>query len=230
MKRTAWLPILLLSTSTTFAAEPSFLQRDKIDLRAVLPEPPQAGSAALKSDLAALHRIEAHRSEADAERARYDENNPTVFLFATVLGPNFTEAQLPLTAAFFKRVRDDESAFGDGAKDLFKRPRPFEVDTTLHPVCRTKDIGTSYPSGYMLRGVLYARLLSEALPEKKAAIVKRGDDFANNRLVCGSHYPSDMVGSRALALRMAELLLASPEFRAAFEPVRAEMRHALGLA
>jgi acid phosphatase (class A) len=228
MKRRVVLALLLLSTRA-IAAEPIFLQPSQLDARAILPQPPAAGSASLNADFAELHRIEASRTPAEIARAQYDENNATVFLFVDAIGPRFNKAEMPLTEALFMRVRNDENIFGAQAKEAWPRPRPFEADATLHPACRTTDLGTSYPGGHMLRAALYTVLLSEALPEKKDQIAARGADFAHNRLVCGSHYPSDQPGSVAFGTKMGALLLASPKFRAEFEPARDEMRRMLGL-
>ena len=67
------------------------------------------------------------------------------------------------------------------------------------------------------------------VPEKRDAILARADDYAHNRLVCGVHYPTDIVASKSVAYTMIGLMMNDPRFIEEFQAARAETRLALGL-
>ena len=58
----------------------------------------------------------------------------------------------------------------------------------------------------------------------------RAAEYANNRVVAGVHYPSDIEGGRLTATAFAAALFASPAFQSDLAAARAELRQALNLA
>jgi acid phosphatase (class A) len=149
-------------------------------------------------------------------------------VFANVIGPKFTMADLPLTAALSANVHNDEAIVTGPLKAHYKRPRPFLFDSTLHPVCRI-DNDTAYPSGHSLSGYLLAFTVAEIVPEKTQEILQRADDYAHNRMVCGVHYQSDIEASRRVAYTMFGYMMANPRFRGDLAAARTETRTRLGL-
>lgn len=95
--------------------------------------PPPADSAARRHDLEAVRNAERART---AEQAAQAEAGSTVdvFLFSSVLGPNFTADRVPQTAAFFQRVYRSAVPSLQAAKDCWNRERPFVVDPALKPL------------------------------------------------------------------------------------------------
>src|SRR5262245_20161097 len=76
------------------------------DLAALLPPPPAAGSPAAKVELDQVFALQTSRTPEQAARCVQIENE-TLWLFGSeVVGPWFTEANLPKTAAFFAAVRE----------------------------------------------------------------------------------------------------------------------------
>jgi acid phosphatase (class A) len=200
-----------------------------LDLPTLIPDPPAVGSAENDAQLAELHRIERIRTPAQIAAAKADEANENLFLYATVLGPGFTPDALPVTAALGAHVLNEQSVAGGELKKVFARPRPYQTDKTLHPVCAITDAPTSYPSGHALTGYLEGLTLAEMLPEKRTEILARADDFAHNRLICGVHYPSDVEASRRVAYVVFGYMLATPKFQHDLAAARAEARAKLGL-
>ena len=72
-------------------------------------------------------------------------------------------------------------------------------------------------------------VLADMVPEKRAEIVARAGEFADNRVVAGVHYPSDVDAGRISGSVLAAFLFASPEFRAEEQVATAELRSALKL-
>lgn len=212
------------TTHTFYYIDPSPLHLDRI-----LPPPPSRNSAATTAELTELHRIEATRTLEQVHQAEADDQEEDIFLFKSVLGPDFNAEALPLTAALSAHVRKDESAAGSPLKNIYRRPRPYQVDSTLHPVCPLSAEPTSYPSGHALSGYLLAFTLIQLVPEKRQQILDRANEYVHNRLTCGVHYASDTEASRMVAYTIFGSLAASPKFQQDLAVALEETRRKLGL-
>jgi acid phosphatase (class A) len=211
-------------THTSYYIDPLPLHLDLI-----LPPPPARDSATTTAELTELHRIEAVRTPAQVTQAEADDHEEDIFIFKSVLGPGFTAEALPITAALSEHVRKDESAASSPLKNIYRRPRPYQIDSTLHPVCPLNPEPTSYPSGHSLSGYLLAFTLVQLVPEKRQQIFERADQYVHNRLICGVHYASDTETSRKLAYAIFGSLVASPRFQRDLAIAREETRRKLGL-
>jgi acid phosphatase (class A) len=152
-----------------------------------------------------------------------------MFYFRSVMGKRFASANLPLLAALSDRMESEGSAASHALKREFKRPRPYQFDSTLHPVCETVAQPNSYPSGHSIVSYLDAFILIRMVPEKSREILERADDYAHNRMVCGVHYASDLAAGRAVAYVLFGYLMATPRFQNDLAAARAETRNRLGL-
>jgi acid phosphatase (class A) len=207
----------------------TFLHVERLPLATILPVPPASGSAMEKAEFADLLRIQNSRTPEQVKAAQADDAEEDIFIFRTVLGEGFNAQALPLTAAFSEHVRGDEPIASGELKQLFQRPRPYQVDAEIHPVCKVTTQHNAYPSGHTLSGYLLALTLTQIVPEKEAAILARADDYAHNRLVCGVHTASDLDASRRVAYAMFGSLMQEPKFQQELAAARAETRHQLHL-
>ncbi|MYM27986.1 phosphatase PAP2 family protein [Duganella sp. CY15W] len=223
------LTITVLLAAPAFAAEPIFAGPAQTQAQLILPAPPLADSAITRAELAELHRLQSTRTTAEEAQAKADDAEESLFIYKTVLGDKFNSAALPLTTAFGKRVKNDEGVNAIPAKEAFKRIRPYNLDKTLQPVCKTKTKDDSYPSGHATAGYLAALTLIEMVPEQRDAILARADAYAKNRLVCGVHYPSDIAASKLLAYTTHAVMHTNPQYQVELAAARAELRHQLGL-
>jgi len=211
------------------SATDNYLTPASLNLYRLLPPPPEAGSARERAELDEMLRIQAERSPAAAQRAS-DDATVSIFRFADALGtpPGFTAQQLPLTTRLFARIGRDESLFMNPAKDAFGRPRPFLTEPRLAPVV-PKVASASYPSGHTTWAVACAIVLADMLPERRAQIFARADEYAHNREVGGAHYPSDIAAGHLAGTALATELFHSSRFVEDEAVAAAELRHALGL-
>jgi len=221
--------LAVLATTSALARDPIFVSPDQSRTFQILPTPPAADSDATKAELDELHRIEATRTQAEVAQAKFDDENENVFLFANVLGDKFTKDNLPVTAAFAARVRGDEGVNTDAAKTGFHRVRPYNLDKTLHPVCKIKTKDDSYPSGHATSGYLLALTLIDMVPEKRDALLARAEEYGHNRLICGVHYSTDVPASKLLAYTIHAIMEVNPEYQKELAAAKAELRQALGL-
>ena len=79
-------------------------------------------------------------------------------------------------------------------------------------------------------GTLEALALTQMVPERSPEILHRLDEYIEDRVVCGVHYPSDVAASRAIASSLFGLIAASPAFQKELASARLEVRNHLGLA
>lgn len=207
----------------------SFIQVDTLSLATVVPPPPATGSQEAIAEFEELHRLQDRRTPEQVKAAQADDAEEDIFVYRTVLGNAFHAQALPLTAALSKDVHGDEPIASDVLKGMYQRPRPYQVDTTLHPVCKVTTKHNSYPSGHTLSGYLLALTLAKMVPEKSAEIMERADDYAHNRLVCGVHTASDLEASRRIAYLVFGTMLENPRFQQELAAARAETRQALHL-
>jgi acid phosphatase (class A) len=209
------------------AKEPSFVSAEETRAFQILPTPPTAQSdrtQAELAELAELHRIEATRSDVQKTAAMADDKEETLFIFKQQMGDWFNAQTLPQTAAFGLRVKNDEGINTAPAKKGFARVRPYNLDTTLHPVCVTKTVNDSYPSGHATTGYLMALTLVDMVPEKRDLILARADDYANNRLICGVHYRSDIEASKLVAYTLHAVMANKPQYQRELAVARAEVQ------
>jgi len=232
---------LLLFCASTFAQAPDsskpakapktayYIDTKVLDLTLLVPPPPAQDSETTKAELAELHRIEQSRTPAQAAVAKADEDDQTIFVFRSVVGEKFTPEDLPLTAALGAHVHNEEPVASNTLKAVYRRPRPYQFDATLHPVCKTSEVPDSYPSGHGVSGYLLAFTVAQIVPEKRFEILARADEYARNRLVCGVHYASDLVASRSVAYAVFGYMMATPRFQIDLAAARTETRKKLGL-
>ena len=220
---------LLLLTGPAWAYDASYISLNQVNLAKLLAPPPAPQSDEQKLDLMAVLQAQKDRTAPQSERAVAD-NDLSVFRIAgDMLGPNFTPARVPKTAAFFDRIWKDYRNIILATKDVWDRPRPFKVSTDVKPIGKLENNG-SYPSGHATRGYLAAIILSNMLPEKREGLFARAREYGQNRVLAGDHFPSDIEAGRIAATAMAVAFMQNEKFLKDFAEAKAELRSELGLS
>ncbi|QDZ07915.1 phosphatase PAP2 family protein [Sphingomonas panacisoli] len=217
----------LLSASAGVLAKdkaPSLLSSADLDPQTVLPAPPAKGSLQGVNELRELHNVQRQRTPAAVKSAKWDSDAKSAMIFAEVLGPAFDLDKLPATKRLFDLVRATEKDVADRGKDEFKRPRPWIVDPTVKSCSRSDEPLSSYPSGHTTMAYSMAGVLARLVPAKASAIMARAARYGESRIVCEQHFRSDVTAGEALGLLVAERLMTKPEFVAAFDAAKAELR------
>ncbi len=221
------------SVRTGAASSPAhaayYIDTSVLSIAPLLEAPPSQNSDQAVQEFAELHTLQNQRTLPQVAAAIADDQEEDIFSYRTVLGEAFTAKRLPLTAALSAHVHGEESAVSIALKQTFSRPRPYQADKTLRPVCKLTKAANSYPSGHTISGYLLGLTLTQMVPEKKQQILERADDYAHNRLVCGVHYASDLEASRRTAYVVFGYMLANPKFLKDVQSARAELRAVLGL-
>jgi acid phosphatase (class A) len=212
-----------LSLATDYYIKPA-----QVDLIQILAPPPAPKSPAGEADLQGVLDAQHHRTAAEVEMAQADQDR-TVLRFATVLGPAFKRANLPFATQFFERAFANDEYVIEPVKSYFDRPRPYLADHKVKPVVDATMTDGSYPSSHSTFAYATAILLADMVPEKAAAIFARADQYAENRVIGGVHYPTDIEAGRISGSVIDNVLLHNPRFKADFARATAEVRQALGL-
>ena len=192
-----------------------------VDLKALLPDPPANGSPTTLSEIDLILKKQAARTPEEIARIKR-EVHLNVYLFDTVLGPWFTAKDVPVTAALFERVDATEHPVIDSAKKFWNRPRPPVQDPRVMPPINLPK-NASYPSGHSEVGDLDALILAELAPDLKEALLARGLQIGDDRIIAGVHFPSDVAAGRTLAQALFAKLMASPAFQADLAAAKAEI-------
>jgi acid phosphatase (class A) len=208
---------------------PYFTDSAILNVSALLAPPPAADSAISRTELTDVHVAEQTRTSQQVAAARADDQEQDIFIFRDLFGQDFTAEKLPVTAALSHHIHSDEGLITTPLKTTYARQRPFQFDSSLKPVCALNKEPNSYPSGHTVSGYLLAFTLIEMIPEKQVQIMKRVDEYAHNRIVCGVHYPSDIEAGRNIAYLMFGYMLANPQFQKDIAAARKETRSLLRL-
>lgn len=219
--------VWLLATTWAVAAgdapdELHYLAPNAIDMGTLLPVPCTPNSPEGKAELEQLYWIQCERTPEQVAAAQTDAR-VKMSLYRRVVGLWFTPENLPKTERLlFKLAEKDAKFFCEQAKTKFNRKRPEFEDRRIR-VAVERETSPAYPSFHATRGLLFATLLAEVLPDKRAALFERGREIGFSREVGGVHHPSDVYAGRVLGQAVAKALLNNPRFRAELAEVKAEI-------
>lgn len=230
------LAALLLATAGASASQegaklpPGYLARDALpDSLALLPPPPPPGSAAFARD---EEVSKAMTRAADSPRWKLAASDADLHFphalsaFGCALGVAPDAARTPALYRLLGRMAIDVGLSTYKAKDHYQRTRPFVAhgNGTCFPADEPmlrKD--GSYPSGHSALGWGWALVLAELDPARADAILQRGRDFGQSRLVCNVHWASDVDAGRLVASATVARLHADAGFRSDLEAARMEL-------
>jgi acid phosphatase (class A) len=200
----------LLSGPTARAA--SYIDPASVDLRTVLAGPPTDSVSKPGGEIDTILAHQARATPSDIARAK-SEVKLQPFLFADVLGPNFSAAKLPITVAFLERAVTDLGDVSAPAKTLWNRPRPPLQDNRVVPKVALPKTG-SYPSFHAAGGELWGSILARLVPACASQVIARGIQVGDDRMIGGVHFPTDVAAGRQLADYVLARLEKSPSFAA----------------
>ena len=196
---------------------------------ALLPSPPEEGSAALARDQEVnLQSLSAHDTALwNLATLDADLSFPAAAsTFSCAVNAPITEQDTPQLYMLLRRTVTDAGLSTYTAKNHYSRPRPFTVNNA--PIC-TPDIEErlrsdgSYPSGHTAIGWAWALILAEVSPEQSDAILARGWAFGQSRMLCNVHWQSDVEMGRVMGAATVAKLHSDPTFVAAINASRNEL-------
>lgn len=227
--------LVLFAGGTVAAADPDpgylFPSADLHIQTWLAPAPPR-DSLAQAADVQAVF---AQRSELDGPRG-IEAHQDDVYApadvatrFDYILGIHLDAKTTPNTLRLMQLVSNDAEWLMRPVKHKVVdggRQRPLVDYPSLH-TCEisyaTLRESGSYPSGHASLGWMWGTVLAELAPEHADALIARGIAFGDSRVVCGFHYPSDIVAGRLAAAALLERLHADKRFLHDLDAARAEV-------
>jgi acid phosphatase (class A) len=220
-------------TDPHFQLAPGYLKQTELpDSLKLLGAPPAQGSGALMRDedartatlpLRGQSRWDLARLDADLEFPQPAKN------FSCAMGVDINDETTPHLYRLMQKVLTDAGLSTYGVKNTYNRTRPFVVHNEgtcypiQEPVLRTDG---SYPSGHTAAGWAWALVLSEINPQQTDALLKRGLEFGQSRVICNAHWQSDVDAGRIMGAATVAKLHSNAEFLADVEAARKEVRAA----
>ena len=220
-------PAVLPDVRSGFVA--GYLQPAQLpDSAVLLPPAPAAGSAAMAADEAAhkaLRRLEGTPRWDLAKRDAALKFPQAAAVFQCALGVTVSEQSTPHLNMLLQRMRMDSGRATGKAKNTYRRQRPYAV--TGDAACEDgSGSADSYPSGHASIGWAWALALAEIAPDRATAILSRGLEYGNSRVVCGMHWMSDVEAGRVIGASTVGRLHADPVFVAQMAEARREIEAA----
>jgi acid phosphatase (class A) len=211
-------------------------EKPLLTLMRLLPPPPEADSSEDKADRFLYGDSRRGIGGPEWKRAigQLSVTSPSfVKEVSCALGAKIGPQSTPATMALLRRAGADLSRSVYAAKDYYKRARPFTTDNNgkgggkaCDPdaaVNGGKALGYAYPSGHAAVGWLWGMLLSDARPERSAALLKFGKSTGDLRIACRVHWASDVTGGRLLATALYQQIEDTPDYKADLAKVRSEL-------
>ncbi|MCX5786534.1 MAG: phosphatase PAP2 family protein [Elusimicrobia bacterium] len=179
---------------------------------------PAPGSEIDKADMVALHEWQVTRTPEQCAKAALEAYAGFSEFFGDITP--FVKPMPAEADAFFVQVHSDTDAAVGVLKKRNGRERPFLRDASLDP-CLGRIGGLSYPSGHATISRVYALILSELAPERRAQFLSRADEMALDRVIGGVHYTSDIEAGKKFGDILYADLMRNPAFRAKIDKMRA---------
>jgi acid phosphatase (class A) len=180
--------------------------------------PPAPASEAQKADIAVTMEWQKKRTQADCDKAAitakstYDSFWGAKSLFPEPLPKEVKE--------FFDRLALDLDEAVTNMKERWERPRPFVAYPGQAEPCIKKSSGFSYPSGHSTFSRVFANVLTDIAPERKAEFFAKADEIAQDRVIGGVHYLTDIEAGKRFGDLYHAKLLESEAYRKDIEKMK----------
>lgn len=229
MKPALLLPIALLFVGAGIAADTpqGYLAPDSIDLTHILPPAPTEGDIRYETDRKVFRAMKAKIGSPRWAAAITDVDYKTPAMmhdFECAAGITLDPAALPATTRLLSSASADTSHFNDGAKEFWKRSRPFHIDDG--ETCQAKtELGDSYdyPSGHTTKGWTLGLVLADLLPDRAGPIMARAREYGESRIICRVHNMSAVEAGRISATVTMEKVRSTPGYLADLAAAKAEL-------
>lgn len=156
-----------------------------------------------------------------------DNYRPAALLaaFSCAVGVQLSPENSPALADILARTTVDAGLAAAGAKDVYKRTRPFLHNPGNICIARSAGLDASYdyPSGHGSLGWTAGLVIASLAPDRSTPILARARAFGESRIVCGLHNASAIDAARTNAASVFAALQGSPEYQAAITTARSEI-------
>ena len=194
----------------------------------ILPAPIDTADRRFQGDVSAHWMAKGERSQARGQQAIADAKKRVpdfMAQYAACLDMALDTASAPAVTKYLKyirkRVRDEIQLL----KEAKFRKRPFVQleEGSLIPEEEASHItDSSFPSSHAALGWGLALAMIELTPDSMNAVLQRGFDYGQSRVIAGYHWYSDVQAARIVASYTLIRMQAEPKFQDLLAKARAE--------
>lgn len=223
---------LVLSVPASAQQRPYLLWLDgaKLDVAHLTGLPPAQNSPEAKAEFEQVQQLSLNRTPEREKQAIADQRQGLVN-FLNGMETSYVDNTHREVRLLFREAQVELSILLKSVHRLTSRPRPFQLwaKVRVKPCPGARPEGTSFPSGHAATAALYAELLKAAVPDMADKLEKRVKSYDESRLICGFHYPSDLVAGDKVGRAVAKALLAERAFKSRFDETIPEIKVAFGM-
>lgn len=220
------MPLLLALTACAggdkYPFPPQFVDGRDVTPQ-VLPAPPEKFSATYTAEIEGILKRQAALTDADKAKVAAEDHIRPAMIVTPVLGSAYTEEAYPALFTLLRHSASDAWRLADATQDHWSRQRPWvaddRVELLVSPITRP-----SYPSGHTVTNHVWAHVLSELFPNKRAALFARAYAVGKHRVDAGVHFPSDVAAGKKFAAIVFAKMRSKPEFKRELAAARAELK------
>lgn len=206
--------LVLACLSVSATARANYLSDDDVDVIGALEPAPKINSAIAKADREVSESWQERRTTQDCENVLHESRVKLQALFGAPEGP-LSDAEVARLSPFMMKVKQDGSSLSELGKNHWKRLRPYlQYGNTVKLCPGLEPPGDySYPSGHATGSRLFALVLGEIFPARRSAFLTRADHVAEDRVIAGAHFPSDIEAGKKLGDLIFAALMRNDSFR-----------------
>ena len=207
-----------------------WLDGAKLDIAHIIGLPPAQNSPEAKAEFEQVQQITQARTPEREKQAIADQRQGLVN-FLNGMDTGYVDNTHREVRLLFREAQVELGILLKSVHRLTNRQRPFQLwaKVRVKPCPGARPEGTSFPSAHAATAALYAELLKAAVPEMGDKLEERVKSYDESRLVCGFHFPSDLVAGDKVGRAVAKALLADHAFKARFDETLPEIRLAFGV-
>ncbi len=195
----------------------------------LIPPPPEEGSARFAYDVEQYEWGKSQRNTPRGAQAIKDadvSDKGVCESFSPAFGITISQETTPQIYKLITGMREDLGGLGTSeSKDFYKRKRPFlyfNEDSSIPEVQKWYANSGSYPSGHTSIGWGTALVLAEINTGNQEAILKRGYEMGQSRVIAGFHYQSDVDAARWMCTAIVARLHADKDFSKQLQKAKKE--------
>lgn len=198
------------------------------DAAATIPPAPKEGEARNTLDWEIFRKTRALEGTDRWALAQADNSYRPDYLlsaFSCSVGVTLTPENSPTLMSILSRTTMDAGLAAQGAKEFYRRTRPFLHNEGDICIDRTDGLSASfdYPSGHASLGWMSGLVIAQLAPDRASQILARGRAYGESRVVCGVHNMSAVEAGRTNAAGVYAALQGTPAFLEMMTTARHEM-------
>lgn len=209
---------------------PSFIPQDSMPrFEKILPAFPDTTSMSFFNDYVQYMKGKELRNTPRGEQAKIDaelENFEFMLKgFAEPFGMEITKEGTPELYNLLFWAKNDAANATYRIKKMSYRKRPYVQfrEGTLVPEAEKGHYkSSSYPSNHSAAGWGVALVLIQLNPANRDAILQRGYEYGQSRVIAGYHYQSDVDAARLCASAAISMIAAQPFYQKQFAKAQKE--------